>query len=266
MANESKRTIVREHYGEIAKSGSSCCGGSGSSCGCGGSASDTISAAIGYSEREMSGVPDGSNLGLGCGNPTAIADIKEGETILDLGSGAGFDCFLAAKKAGPTGKAIGVDMTAEMIERARANAEKGGYTNVDFRLGEIEHLPVANESVDLIISNCVINLSPEKSAVFQDAFRVLKPGGRMMISDIMLNGELPDAVRESASAYSACVAGAIGKNAYLDLMREAGFADVEVQSESTFGSDLIVRANDAGEEIELPDGVIASVNVFARKG
>lgn len=263
MNDEEKRTSVRERYGDIAKTGSSCCGdSSGGSC-CGASDSERISSAIGYSSAEIDAVPDGSNLGLGCGNPTAIAGIQSGETVLDLGSGAGFDCFLAAKQVGPEGRVIGVDMTPEMLERARGNAESTGYDNVEFRLGEIEHLPVADQSVDLIISNCVINLSPDKSAVFAEAYRVLKPGGRLMVSDIMIHGELPDAVREDAAAYSACVAGAIDRETYLSLMADAGFTNIGVESESEFSEDLVVRNGD--EEIKIPEGTIVSASVSATR-
>ena len=212
---------------------------------------------------EMDGVPEGSNLGLGCGNPTAIAGIAKGETVLDLGSGAGFDCFLAAKQVGPMGRVIGVDMTPEMLGRARENAETTGYENVEFRLGEIEHLPVADQSVDLIISNCVINLSPDKASVFAEAYRVLKPGGRFTVSDIMIKGDLPDSVREDAAAYSACVAGAIDREEYLSLIAGAGFTNVEVDSESNFSADLVVRNGD--EEITIPEGTIVSVSVSAKR-
>jgi 2-polyprenyl-3-methyl-5-hydroxy-6-metoxy-1,4-benzoquinol methylase len=182
------RTVVREKYGAIADQGGTCCGeGTGCGCGC---VSDTLSA-IGYSADQAAAIPEGANLGLGCGNPLAYADARPGETVLDLGSGAGIDCFLAAREVGPAGRVIGVDMTPAMIEKARANAAKGSYSNVEFRLGEIEHLPVADASVDVVISNCVINLSPDKPQVFRDAFRALKPGGRIVVSDLVLTQPLP---------------------------------------------------------------------------
>jgi SAM-dependent methyltransferase len=194
---------------------------------------------IGYDEADLSAAPEGANLGLGCGNPIALASLKEGETVLDLGSGAGFDCFLAAGRVGPKGKVIGVDMTPEMIERARENARKDGVENVEFRLGDIEHLPVEDGSVDVIISNCVINLAPDKGRVFSEAFRVLKPGGRLMVSDIVLTRPLPDFVKNSVAAYIGCVAGAALKEDYLGAMKQAGFENVTVQSEAPFPVDCI---------------------------
>jgi ubiquinone/menaquinone biosynthesis C-methylase UbiE len=186
----------------------------------------------------MGAVPDGANLGLGCGNPVAHAAIHEGDTVLDLGSGAGFDCFLAARKVGKTGRVIGVDMTPEMLARARQNAKKASAPNVEFRLGEIEALPVADNSVELIISNCVINLSPDKARVFREAYRVLKPGGLLMVSDIVLVRELPEAVRSSVEAYASCIAGASLKDAYLDSIRKANFSDVTVLEETRIAFDL----------------------------
>ncbi len=244
MENEQLREAVRQHYGQIARQGGSCCGSGQSSC-CGGGASaveaERISGALGYSREELGAVPDGANLGLGCGNPTALAEVREGETVLDLGSGAGFDCFLAARRVGERGRVIGVDMTTEMLEKARANARRGGYTNVEFRLGEIENLPVADATVDLIISNCVINLSVDKGRVFREAFRVLKPGGRLMVSDIVLRGELPQHLQESAAAYAGCIAGALQVEEYLEQMRAAGFRQVQVVQERSFGPELVVE-------------------------
>ena len=227
MSNEMIKTAVREKYGEIAAQGGSCCGG--------GSCADVdgVSQSIGYEEADLQSVPEGSNLGLGCGNPTALASIQQGETVLDLGSGAGFDSFIAAKQVGEAGRVIGVDMTPEMITRARENAAKSGTTNVDFRLGEIEHLPVESDSVDLILSNCVINLSTDKAKVFSEAYRVLKPGGRVSISDIVVKKAIPDAIRESIEAYVGCVAGASLKDDYLQQMRDAGFADLKVVEETS---------------------------------
>ena len=233
MKDEEIRKAVREGYGNIALQNDkevSCGPFDGCGCGCG-SSQDAISKAIGYSDQEIGAVPDGANLGLGCGNPTALASLKEGDVVLDLGSGAGFDCFLAAGKVGTSGKVIGVDMTAEMIEKARGNAEKGGYQNVEFRLGEIENLPAADNSVDVVISNCVINLSPDKSRVFKETFRVLKPGGRVMVSDIALLKELPAELKNSVEAYVGCVAGATTREGYLADITAAGFEKVEILKE-----------------------------------
>jgi SAM-dependent methyltransferase len=241
MNEEEKRKIVREGYGKIAKQDSSCCAPAKSCCGSTDLAQD-ISRNIGYTEGELKAVPEGANLGLGCGNPIALASLKEGEVVLDLGSGAGFDCFLAANQVGKTGKVIGVDMTAEMLDRARENARKGNYDNVEFRLGEIENLPVGDNQVDVMISNCVINLSPNKKRVFQEAFRALRPGGRLMVSDIILLKELPEEIRNSVAAYVGCEADAITKKEYLEAIEAAGFEETKVLSEATFPTELL--AND----------------------
>ena len=238
MKEKEIKKAVREGYAKIASQGNSCCGQSSSCCGSAAVAQD-ISKKIGYAEEEMKAVPEGANLGLGCGNPVALASLKKGETVLDLGSGAGFDCFLAAQKVGAKGKVIGVDMTPEMLDKARENARKGKYKNVEFRLGEIENLPVADSSVDVIISNCVINLSPDKSRVFTEAFRVLKPGGRLMVSDIVLLQELPDAIKNSVQAYIGCLSGAVMKAEYLRLIKKAGFKDVSILDESCFPIDCM---------------------------
>ena len=231
MKDEEIRKAVRESYGKIALQETTCCG-TANSCGCGcDGMQDTLSKAIGYSDEELSAVPEGANLGLGCGNPTALASLKEGEVVLDLGSGAGFDCFLAADKVGESGRVIGVDMTAAMIEKARENARKGGYRNIEFRLGEIENLPAADNSVDVVISNCVINLSPDKKRVFEETYRVLKPGGRVMVSDIALLKELPSEIKGSIAAYVGCVAGATTRKEYLATVAAAGFQAVEVVNE-----------------------------------
>lgn len=237
------KKVVREKYGNIASQQSSCCQPN-SSCCCGGDAAIMISKFIGYSDDELAAVPDGANLGLGCGNPIALASLKPGEIVLDLGSGAGFDCFLAAQKVGATGKVIGVDMTAAMIEKARDNARKGNYSNVEFRLGEIEHLPVADNFADVLISNCVINLSPDKAQVFREAFRALKPGGRLMISDIVLLAELPEPIQQSIDAYVGCLAGALLKDDYLGKIKAAGFQNVEVVDETVFPIDLLISDAD----------------------
>ena len=241
MDKEEIRKTVREGYGKIAKQDSSCCASEKSCCGSTNSAQN-IGRKIGYSEEELKAVPEGANLGLGCGNPIALASLKEGDLVLDLGSGAGFDCFLAANQVGKTGKVIGVDMTAEMLDRARENARKGNYDNVEFRLGEIENLPVGDRQVDVIISNCVINLSPNKKRVFQEAFRVLRPGGNLMVSDIVLLKELPAEIRNSVAAYVGCVAGAVTKKEYLEAIQAAGFEETQVLGEATFSVELL--AND----------------------
>ncbi|MGZ3614765.1 MAG: arsenite methyltransferase [Thermodesulfobacteriota bacterium] len=240
MENEEIKKSVRERYGNIAKQGSSCCGPAKSCCGSTNSA-ESVSRSIGYSEEELQAVPEGANMGLGCGNPTALASLKEGEIVLDLGSGAGFDCFLAAKRVGSTGKVIGVDMTAEMLERARENARKGNFDNVEFRLGEIENLPVGDNQVDVIISNCVINLSTNKKRVFEEAFRVLRPGGRLMVSDIVLLKDLPEEIRNSVAAYVACIAGATTKNDYLEAIRAAGFEGTKVLGKAAYSAELLVN-------------------------
>lgn len=201
---------------------------------------NNVSKKSGYSNEEITSVPSGSNLGLGCGNPTALASIKQGETILDLGSGAGFDCFLAAKETGETGKVIGVDFTPEMIEKAKINAQKGNYKNVEFINGDIENLPIADNSIDLVISNCVINLSSQKEQVFKEIYRVLKPGGRMMISDIVQLKELPKSVTESIDAHIACVAGSIQKETYINIIEKTGFSDIKIDRESIFPIDLLL--------------------------
>jgi arsenite methyltransferase len=233
MKEEEIKKTVREGYAQVARQGCSCCQPS--------QAKD-ISKRIGYSDEEMGSVPEGANLGLGCGNPVALASLKPGETVLDLGSGAGFDAFLSANRVGKEGRVIGVDMTPEMVDKARANARAGGYQNVEFRLGEIENIPAADSSVDIIISNCVINLSPDKKRVFKEAFRVLKPGGRLMVSDIVLLKELPDYIRQSAAAYVGCISGAMLKNDYLGEIKGAGFQEVSILDEALFPIDCI--AND----------------------
>jgi arsenite methyltransferase len=241
MEKEEIRKVVREGYAKIAKQDSSCCAPRKSCCG-GTDSAQNIGKKIGYSEEELKAVPEGANLGLGCGNPIALASLKEGEVVLDLGSGAGFDCFLAANQVGKTGKVIGVDMTAEMLDRARENARKGNYDNVEFRLGEIENLPLGDRQVDVIISNCVINLSPNKKRVFQEAFRVLRPGGSLMVSDIVLLKELPTEIKNSVAAYVGCVAGAVTRKEYLETIQAAGFEETKVLGEAAFSVELL--AND----------------------
>lgn len=262
MEEERVRKIVREGYTKIAKRESCCCSPSGSK-------------EIGYAEEELKSIPEGADLALGCGNPVAFASLREGETVLDLGSGAGIDCFLAAKKVGEKGKIIGVDMTPEMIDKARKNARKGKYRNVEFRLGEIENLPAGDNTVDAIISNCVINLSPSKNRVFEEAYRVLKSGGRLMISDIVLLKELPKAIVKSVTAYVGCVAGAMMKDKYLSLMRKAGFKEVKIVKETLFPVESMVdepTIKATMEDLKIsPEkakefaGSIASVTVYGIK-
>lgn len=238
MSDDKIKKLVRENYARKAKKDQSCCAPVKSCCG-GTDVNEYVSQKIGYSAEEIRSTPEGANLGLGCGNPVAIASLKPGETVLDLGAGAGFDSFLAANQVGSTGRVIGVDMTAEMVEKARENAEKGKYDNVEFRLGDIEELPVDDDSVDVVISNCVINLTPNKNKAFEEAYRALKPGGRIMISDIVLLKDLPDFIKNSAEAYVACVAGASLKDDYIATIKEAGFQDVEVVEETSFPMDCI---------------------------
>ncbi|MGD8506773.1 MAG: arsenite methyltransferase [Candidatus Bathyarchaeota archaeon] len=228
MDEEKMRKEVREGYAKIAKEGL-CCSPTTSCCDSS-STPEELSKKMDYTEEELRSIPEGANLSLGCGNPVALASLKEGETVIDLGSGAGVDCFLAAKKVGEKGKVIGVDMTHEMIDKARENARTGNYQNVEFRLGEIENLPIADNTADAIISNCVINLSPNKERVFEEAFRVLKPGGRLMVSDIVLLKELPEAIKKGAHPTS-CVRGAKLKDKYLKTIEHAGFRDVEIIEE-----------------------------------
>ena len=225
-ANE-VRSQVQKRYGEIAREGGGC--GCAPSC-CGAEGNEgSLSERLGYTGEELSAAPEGSNLGLGCGTPLAVAALRAGERVLDLGSGAGFDAFLAARAVGPAGRVIGVDMTAEMIAKARKNQEAGGFENVEFRLGEIEHLPVADSSVDVIISNCVINLSAEKEKVFEEAFRVLRPGGRLAISDIVALREIPAGVRKDWEMYTGCVAGASSVERVQEMLKGAGFTKIRIE-------------------------------------
>ena len=274
MKQEEIKKVVRDGYAKIAKNAGTCCLPSASCCGNENSV-EKISRGIGYSPEDMKSAPEGANLGLGCGNPVALASLREGETVIDLGSGAGFDCFLAAHKVGESGRVIGVDMTPEMLDKARENARKGGYRNVEFRLGEIEHLPVADNAGDIIISNCVINLSPDKAKVFQEAFRILKPGGRLMVSDIVLLQELPAALKNSIEAYVGCLAGAVMKEDYIDAIRGAGFQDVKIIDETLFpvkemvshpvAKDAPVSSDTLMDVAEQLTASIASIKVYAVK-
>jgi SAM-dependent methyltransferase len=268
------RESVQHGYARIAAGGGGCCG-SGSAC-CGSSQPDELARKLGYSEAELAALPDGANLGLSCGNPAAVAALRPGETVLDLGSGGGFDVFVCARKVGPEGRAIGVDMTPEMLSKARRNAaafaERTGLANVEFRLGEIEHLPVADASVDVIISNCVINLSPDKPQVWREMARVLRPGGRVAVSDLALLKPLPEAVRESLNALVGCVAGAVLVEETGRMAREAGLADVILTPRPGHVDAMFASDNQLYREFlkALPAGTrvadyVVSLEVSARK-
>lgn len=253
------KSSVQKHYSEIARASGSCCSPATSAGSCCGDARD-YSEALGYTPEEISFAPSESNLGLGCGNPQAIANLHAGEVVLDLGSGAGFDCFLATKQVGESGKVIGVDMTPEMIAHARTNAKKGEYNNIEFRLGEIESLPVADVSVDVIISNCVINLSPDKPRVFREAFRVLKPGGRLAISDIVACIPLPKEIRDDTALISGCIGGAAPIEELTDMIRVAGFEQVHILPKAE--SKKFIKDWVAGMSIE---DLVVSATIQARK-
>ena len=300
VTDEKIKETVRETYGDIARrfveqpALASCCGPTqiASCCGptqdagcCGPAKASSCCEPTGvetdatgtadrlYSTNELSDLPDSvTDISLGCGNPTAIEGLRPGETVLDLGSGGGIDCFLSAKQVGPEGHVIGLDMTTDMIKLARRNAKKMGVTNVEFRYGEMEEIPLPDESVDVIISNCVINLSPDKSAVFDEAHRVLRPGGRMNVSDIVINGELPPAFRARLDAWAGCVAGALAEEDYLDKIRAAGFEEVSVEARSFVKISEFAGWEDARSLVEMAglspaelDSTVASVNVKARK-
>ena len=258
MEDKKVKEYVKKRYSEIAQCARAECSSCSTSC-CSSTSCGTppqyVAWKIGYSPDDIESIPEESVLGLGCGNPVALASLKEGETVLDLGSGGGIDAFLASKKVGPTGKVIGVDMTDEMLKRATETASKHGYSNVEFRLGEIENLPVEDNSVDVIISNCVINLAPDKLKVFKEAYRVLKPDGRLMVSDLVTNGELPDEVRKSFDAWAGCIAGALEKSDYLNKIAEAGFKNVKVASQKPYTIDLAPELR----------GKIVSIQVEAHK-
>jgi SAM-dependent methyltransferase len=263
------KKVVREAYGKIAKSPTNsgcCCGGT-----CGPEAKQ-YAKSLGYSDKELKVIPEEANLALGCGNPTAIAGLKKGEVVLDLGAGAGFDCFLAAEQVGPKGKVIGVDMTPEMVEKARDIAKKRGVRNVEFRLGEIEALPVADASVDVVLSNCVINLSTDKPQVFREVHRVLKPGGHIAISDLALTKELPPKVRENVAAYVGCVGGALLVKDYERAVKDSGLKGVKLTVKSLSGciepntKDPLAKAVvNSLKDAEMLSQSVVSVYVEARK-
>lgn len=262
MDKDTIRDQVRARYGEIGKEkeSSCCCSDSNSPC-CGTvKSAEEISQELGYSAIELNAAPEGANLGLGCGNPQAIAALRTGETVLDLGSGGGFDAFLAARKVGDSGKVIGVDMTAEMVSRARRNAAKGGYTNVEFRLGEIEHLPVGDGQVDMIMSNCVINLSPEKQRVFDEALRVLKPGGRLAISDVVAVAEMPDAFKNDVALTCSSVSGAATAAEIETMLVNSGFAEISIDVKEESREFI----HDWDEYVAVGDYVISAM-IQARK-
>ena len=279
MPSESKRLahetirIVREEYGKIAQQGGTCCGPS--SC-CGGPTPDEVAAAIGYGSNDLKGLPEGANLGLSCGNPTALASLSPGEFVVDLGSGAGFDVFIAARKVGPAGHVIGVDMTPEMIMKARENAQafrdSTGLENVEFRLGELEHLPMADASVDIVISNCVINLSPDKPQAWREIARVLKPGGRVAVSDLALLKPLPEAARESVTALVGCIAGAVLVEDTEEMMKAAGLVDPAFETKSDYIDSMSEWSDPLYREIAdmlpsntKPSDFVTSLGVTARK-
>jgi len=274
MKDKKIKKVVREGYARIAKQNSSCCVPVNSCCG-GTNLAQDISKKIGYTEGELKAVPEGANLGLGCGNPVALASLKKDEIVLDLGSGAGLDCFLAADKVGRKGRVIGVDMTGEMIEKARENAQKGNYKNVEFRLGEIENLPVTDCSVDIVISNCVINLSPDKRKVFREAFRVLKAGGRLMVSDLVLLKELPDFIKNSVEASIGCLSGAMMRDEYLGTIKTVGFQELRIIDETSFpiesmANDPTAKAimenlNISPEKVKEIANSVISIKIYAVK-
>ena len=274
IVKEKIKEAVRESYGNVAKAGgistgnsptTSCCGPSDGSaetnaaatC-CGGPdvTPEQMSAVMGYSKEDIASVIQGANMGLGCGNPVALASLKPGETVVDLGSGGGFDCFLAAKQVGETGQVIGVDMTPEMITKARKNADKTGTENVEFRLGEIEHLPVADNSTDLIMSNCVINLSPDKLQVYREAYRILKPGGRLSISDVLATANLPDEVQKNLALVAACVGGAATFEDTEKILKEVGFQKIKIKANDN--SRDLIREWDPDKSENAVDYVVSA--------
>jgi len=251
---------VKERYAAVAVGAQQGCCGETSCCG---DPAATTAENIGYKREDLAAVPGGANLGLGCGNPLALAGIQPGETVLDLGSGAGFDAFLAAARVGPTGRVIGVDMTPEMVAQAQANAAKGDYANVEFRLGDIESMPVESHSVDLVISNCVLNLVPDKAKAFAEIVRVLRPGGRVAVSDIVLDGPLPEALKANEGAYCSCISGAIGREEYLAKLAAAGLRDVRVVSAVDAAALLASDCCGGGASESELSGVVTSIHLTA---
>ncbi len=256
-----KHAVVVDTYRKVATAQACCCGG--------GDGLDVVemAAVLGYRKDDLEAVPEGANLGLGCGAPLEYADARPGEAVLDLGSGAGFDAFIARRAVGASGRVYGVDMTPEMVHKARANAAQLGVDNIEFRLGEIEHLPIPDGAIDLVISNCVLNLVPDKGAAFAEIARVLKPGGRMCVSDIVLVGELSPALRDSAASYAGCIGGAVGRDEYLAKLRQAGLTDLEVVRQVE-AKDLVLSAGCCADDPvldDLADGIIASITVRAMK-
>ena len=264
------KEFVKKIYGNIAKkkkkgcSGPTCCSSNNAA----------VSEKIGYTKEELNSIPDGADMGLGCGNPVAIASLKEGETVVDLGSGGGIDVFLAAKRVGPKGRAIGIDMTEDMLKKAKKNAKKTGFKNVEFKLGDIENIPLENSIADCVISNCVINLAEDKGKVFTEAYRILKPGGRLMVSDMVLVGALPEKVLKSAEMYSGCIAGALEKEDYLCKIKKAGFKDIDivrtdaVHLSDYVGSDKVISdiAGDMSKkDMTDIDKAVISIKIRARK-
>lgn len=261
--------VVREHYANAARQSSSCCGGK-SDCGCGSAKGSKYSGSEFYEKESFKNIPeDISSFSLGCGNPIALASLKPGEVVVDLGSGGGLDCFLAAKRVGEIGHVIGVDMTPEMLDKARSNRQRLGFSNVDFRLGEIEHLPIADGTVDVVISNCVVNLSPDKPQVFREVLRVLKPGGRLAISDIVTDGELPSPLKKDLGAWAGCISGALDVNDLKEMLKSTGFVNIQVEAkyfDDAALSDLGV-GKEHGEKYEGKElkGSIFSANISAAK-
>lgn len=264
---ENLRRSVRERYRGLAREkGDSCCGASGSSCDC--SSSETSPQEVGegfsagnYTDSELASVPEGSNLGLGCGNPSQLVPLRPGEVVLDLGSGAGVDCFLAAGKVGPSGRVIGVDMTPEMITRARDLARSSRRSNVEFRLGEIEHLPVANASVDVVLSNCVINLVPDKGQVYREAFRVLRPGGRLAVADVLATRPISDELRNDPERWASCCSGALTRDELTECLRSAGFESIEV---TLHPGDRTPNSRRAQTELGVVAGVVRATKPGGR--
>jgi SAM-dependent methyltransferase len=268
LNDDGVREVVRDRYARVAREGSMT-----PAPGCCGPAPDEIAEKIGYRADDAASVPEGANLGVGCGAPLAVAALVEGETVLDLGSGAGFDAFLAAREVGATGKVFGVDMTDEMLEKARDNANKNRIDNVEFRKGYLEDLPIADDSIDVVISNCVINLVPDKAAAYREIARVLRPHGRMIVSDVVLDEPLPDFVADDVAALTGCVAGADSRPDYLRKIAEAGLGDIEIVGDKSFGAvaltmippDLLDKAREAGVDIDGVAETVRSLTIRARK-